>query len=123
MSDDEQEDDNALSARSLSDSSSDVASDADDVFKLVDAEHDMLPREYQDLFLYRWQLATSELSNNHLREELTLPLDPHEDMENTIWDNVDEAVVMPSWHCGFRGCKMTSASNPCKTINGSNFNS
>ena len=88
------------SARELSETSSDAGSDADDVFDLKTAAEDVLPEGYKDLFLYRWQLAAKELSDNHLREELTLPLDPSLEKQSEIWGRVDEAVMLPAWHCG-----------------------
>jgi hypothetical protein len=92
----------------LSETSSDAGSDADDVFDLKTAAEDVLPEGYKDLFLYRWQLAARELSENHLREELTLPLDPSLEKQSEIWSRVDEAVVLPTWHCGFRSCSVNS---------------
>ena len=97
-----------LSAKSLSDASSDDASDAEDVFDLSVANDEMLPREYRHLFLYRWQLAARELCENHLREDLTLPMDPRSDHASKAWTDVDTAVVLPTWHCGFRDCSSNS---------------
>ena len=97
-----------LSAKSLSDASSDDASDAEDVFDLSVAGDEMLPPEYRNLFLYRWQLAARELCENHLREDLTLPMDPRSDHASKAWTDVDTAVVLPTWHCGFRDCSSNS---------------
>jgi len=103
------------SAKSLSASSSDAASDAEDVYNLVEASEESLPEEYKDSFLYRWKLATVELSEEHLRADLTLPLDPTDEDGNKVWKDVDEAVKLPTWHCRFRDCKSNSDNQGCKT--------
>ena len=43
----------------------------------------------------------------HLREDLTLPLDPRSESAGKIWTDVDTAVALPAWHCGFRDCNIT----------------
>ena len=116
VSDGEEDENEAPPATSLSESSSDVASDAEDVFCFADAQPESLPAAYKHLFLYRWQLATADLCENHLRRDLTLPMDPRENRSDSVWDNVDEAVVLPDWHCGFRGCKKNGANSPDRAV-------
>ena len=48
-------------------------------------------------------------------------MEPREELPKQVWNDVDEAVVLPAWHCGFRGCKATSASSPSKTMNNHEF--
>ena len=103
------------SAKSLSDASSDAASDAEDVFSLVEASVETLPEDYQDLFLYRWQVAAVELSEQHFRGDLTLPLDPMHEEGNKVWSEVDHAVKLPTWHCRFRDCKSNSDNQGCSS--------
>ena len=98
----------APSARSVSASSSDAGSDAEDVFNLAVASEDSLSEEYRNLFLYRWQRAATELAEQHLRNDLLLPLNPTRDDDNEVWNHVDQGVALPIWHCGFRGCKVTA---------------
>ena len=96
---------------SLSDSS-DEESDAEDVFGLSTASDDALPAEYKRLFLHRWGLAAKELSDTYLRSDLTLPMDPR--AKDKIWTNVDDAIELPLWHCGFQGCTATSSCTAAK---------
>ena len=83
-------------AEKLSSASSDAASDAEDVFKLAVADEGTLPGEYKTLFLYRWQKAATELKVNHLRSDLTLPMDPTAEHKSEVWKNVDDGVVLPT---------------------------
>ena len=110
------ESDDSLPAKSLSDSSTDAASDAEDVFNLDVASEELLPSAYKNLFLRRWQLAAAELSENHLGEDLTLPMNPGTNHPPKVWNDVDEAVVLPAWHCGFHGCGVTSSSCRSKSM-------
>ena len=73
-----------------------------------------LPEDYKELFLYRWQLAAVELSEKHLRADLTLPLDPRHEEANKVWSDVDLAVKLPTWHCRFRDCKYNSDNEGCQ---------
>ena len=90
-------------------------SPVDDVFKLDIAKESELPIEYKECFLYRWQMAVTELSEKHLRDEVLLPLDPKSTNRTQVWSNVHEGIVLPTWHCGFRGCVDTSSSHETLT--------
>ena len=67
-----------------------------------------LTEDYRNLFLYRWQRAATELCEGYLRNDLLLPLDPTLAEKTEVWNRVEQGVVLPMWHCGFRGCSATS---------------
>ena len=108
-------------AEKLSSASSDAASDAEDVFKLAVADESILSGEYKTLFLYRWQKVATELKVNHLRSDLTLPMDPTAEHKSEVWKNVDDGVVLPTWHCGFKGCTVTSADSASNSMGSHEF--
>ena len=78
-------------------------SDDDDVFQMKAASPYQLTAAYRNFWLYRWQLAEEELVT-HLREEVLLPLDANDATASSVFTNVEEAVVLPPWHCPFRTC-------------------
>ena len=78
-------------------------SDDDDVFQMKAASPYQLTAAYRNFWLYRWQLAEEELVT-HLRDEVLLPLDANDATASSVFTNVEEAVVLPPWHCPFRTC-------------------
>ena len=78
-------------------------SDDDDVFQMTAASSYSVSDAYRGFWLYRWQLAEEELQTQ-LRDEVLLPLDPSDPTATTVFTNVEEAVVLPPWHCPFRAC-------------------
>ena len=89
---------------SLSEESGDEEhSDDDDVFTMTTASADHLSSAYQNFWLYRWGLAERELCQE-LRDEVLLPLDPSDARGTCVYSDIEEAVVLPPWHCFFAGC-------------------
>ena len=82
-------------------------SDVDDVFEIKVRAAEHLPHAYKEFFLYRWQCAVESLCGE-LRDEVLLPLEPRSGNTSEVWTAVDQALVLPSWHCAFRGCPHTS---------------
>ena len=83
-------------------------SDAEDIFALSACEESGLEEAYKEVFLYRWQRAVTELCRL-LRSDVLLPLHPDFGDAGVVWKRVDEAVVLPSWHCAFLGCAAASS--------------
>ena len=90
------------------DSGTDEDSDAEDVFALSACEGSALEKNYQSNFLYRWLQAVGEL-RGHLRDDVLLPLHPEHGAAGQVWTDVDQAVVLPSWHCAFGNCTAASS--------------
>ena len=96
-------------AADLSDRSvGDEDSDAEDIFAVGECEASSLEAGYADNFLYRWLLATQEV-RRLLRRDALLPMHPDLGEAGVAWTRVDEAVVLPAWHCAFQGCTACSA--------------
>ena len=83
-------------------------SDAEDAFALSACKHCDLEKNYHNNFLYRWLQAVEEL-RGHLRADVLLPLHPEHGAAGHVWTDVDQAVVLPSWHCAFGKCTVVSA--------------
>ena len=102
------ESDAAPAGAGISDESEDdEGSDAEDVFSLSARDESVLEKDYQKNFLYRWLRAVEEL-RGHLRDDVLLPLHPEQGITGQVWMDVDEAVVLPSWHCAFCKCAAVS---------------
>ena len=70
------------------------------------APAEQLSSAYHSFWLYRWELAERELCQE-LRDEVLLPLDPSDATGTLVFSDVEEAVVLPPWHCSFAGCSAT----------------
>ena len=84
-------------------------SDVDDVFEVRVRAAEHLPHAYKHFLLYRWQCAVDSLCRE-LRDEVLLPLEPVSGNTEVMWTAVNEGLVLPAWHCAFRGCPHTSKS-------------
>ena len=82
-------------------------SDAEDAFNVCACAEGQLEQNYQRMFLYRWQKAVRELCAL-LRHDVLLPMHPDLGTLGVVWTQLDEAVVLPSWHCAFRDCTAAS---------------
>ena len=84
-------------------SESDENSDDEDIFEMKAATEETLSTEYQAMWLYRWHLAVGRLSLL-LRDDVLLPLNPHDAQGAKVWTDVQSGIVLPPWHCAFLGC-------------------
>ena len=82
---------------------SDANSDDDDIFEMRPETAGKVSAEYQKMWLYRWSLAKEEVGT-HLREEVLLPLCPEDTEHKAVFTQVQRGVILPPWHCAFRGC-------------------
>ena len=105
---DSDEDEAKAGSAALSEASDhDQGSDAEDVFALSACAESALDSNYRSNFLYRWLRAVQELCG-HLRDDVLLPLHPEHGAAGQVWTKVDQAVVLPSWHCAFDKCTAAS---------------
>jgi len=84
-------------------------SDEDDLYNLKERAHDTLPEKYKNSDRFRWWSATQE-AMQLLRDDVTLPLKPGSSIE--VFTDVDSGVQLPSWHCAFQNCTVTSLDLP-----------
>ena len=92
------DEDNAASQPSTPDISSDEENDSD----ASDYEHVAVKNckrfiTEQD----QWEKNALNLAQ-HLRDRPLLP--PHPQDANLSWENVDDGIQLPLWHCAFKGC-------------------
>ena len=87
-------------------STDDEGSDNDDVFGVSSCDASSVEPVYAQNFLYRWWLGVRDMCRL-LRDDVLLPLRPND--KESVWTDVNTALVLPSWHCAFRGCASCSA--------------
>ena len=89
------------------------ASDVEDVFMVAAREDTSLSMNYKKCFLFRWSLAVTALSKQ-LRSNVLLPQNPSSTNDEETWADVHQAVVLPIWHCAFKGCTTCAESASCE---------
>ena len=112
----EQSDDEAVSQNPSDSDSQEALSDDEDIFLMDACPLESLPAKYAESTLERKRLAIESVASL-LRSEPLLPL--HHDGTGQLYKEIGTALLIPSWHCPFKGCTSCGLIRSQKSDSGS----